>query len=275
MKYKLLLCTVLLFSLLSCNKHPRGIEETAPISILGNGASGTSPSGSYAINGAEWDQTSRTIRIKVAPEEFLVSPGTIDVLYLSVLYGTLEKGASQEEAFAYERIEERMAPLKSQYAQYHEGLVKDSREKHISSFIQAYVSGTPTITADDVLFGQPAGSDLSAWITFRDQNIVSVFGEDYQMKGRADEVDSFQTASEYFLQDRMMPQVLYVCIENMPEDITYTGRVAGDDIVKLTISIPARFERYWEWCKDLYSNPDSKEKFLENTIRIEIPLVRK
>ena len=267
--------TLLFFCLLSCNKRYNRTEDMALIAILGNGASGMSPSGSYAINGTEWDKTSNTLSIVVAPEEFLRSYTKIDALYMSALNGRLEEGASPEEAFAFERMEERMTALKNQYTRYHDGLIKDSRERHVSSFIQAYVSDTPSITANDVLFGQAAGADLSAWFTFRDKNIVSVFGEDYQMEERADLVDSFQTASEYFIQGRMMPQVLYVCIENMPDDITYTGRVTGDDIVKVNISIPVRFERYWEWCKELYSNPEAKESFLDKTIQIEIPFVRK
>jgi len=277
MRYRLLLFTLLFFCLLSCNKRfqDRGAGDMALITILGNGASGTSPSGSYAINGTEWDKTSKTLSIAVVPKEFMSSPTKIDVLYLSALYGALENGASPEEAFAFERMEERMAPLRNQYARYHESLIERPQDRYFSTFIQAYISGMPSITANDILFGQAAGTDLSAWFTFRDKNIVNVFGEDYQMEERADLYDSFQTASEYFIQNKMMPQVLYVCIENMPDDITYTGRVVGDDIVKVNISIPVRFERYWEWCKALYSNPEAKEDILNKTIRIEIPLVRK
>lgn len=279
MRYKGLLYIFLFCCLLSCNKHFNGEEAQSPIAILGYGASGQSPSGNYVINRTEWDRTSNTFSFLVVPREFMDSPTNIDALYRSVIFGELVQKASPVEAFAYERINERLSPLKQQYLKYREEWVqstgKDVRgiNGFVSSFIHAYVCGVPVITADDILFGQPQGTDLSAWFRFRDNNIVSIVGTEYKMQEKGDIYETSQTAAEYFTMERMMPQVLYVCID-MPEEVTYTGRLVGDDVVKVTISIPVRFEKYWEWCKELYSNPEAKEQFVESTIRIELHFIR-
>ena len=69
---------------------------------------------------------------------------------------------------------------------------------------------------------------------------------------------------------------LYLGAEPRFEPDTVWGKqLQEDELIRLTITVPVRYERYWEWCKALYSNPDAVEAFEDRELRIVIPLIRK
>lgn len=282
MKGKLLLFFLFsLFYLLSCNKRYKDVDDLSPLVIYGSSQYGYAPSGAYTVSGQMWDKTTNTLSFSVVPSAFMSSPagGAItDALYQSIRNGELEKRATEAEAFAYERIMERTRQIRERYVLYRDQWAQskgmDPREARLlhAAFVYAYSQGVPSITADGELFGQPAGTDLSGWFWFNDANIIRVTGMDHVMTAKGEEN---QTAAEYFTQDRMLPLTLCVGIPDLPEDITYTGRVTGADVVTVTISIPVRFERYWEWCKELFTNPEATEEFTSTNIRFTLPFVCK
>ena len=254
-----------------------------PLVIYGSSQWGYIPSGTYAISEKMWDKGTNTLSFHVTPDAFMQEPprgATIDALYRSVSYGELDKAATEAEAFAYERIEERTRTLKDQYVQYLDQLAESEginpmmlKSQH-ATFIYAYVQGIPSITADGEFFGQPAGTDLSEWFCFRDRNLISVSGREYKMERKKDRF-AYESASTYFTKDKILPLVLNVGITSLPDNLSYTGRVAGDDVLHVTISIPVRFERYWEWCKALFTNPEATEEFTDTNIQFTIPFIRK
>ena len=269
--------------LLSCTRDMN--DNLSSLTIFGNGSTGKSLSGSYEINEYRVERDSSIIIVSVMPQEFNYAPSNLedyDKLWESVLYGKLNKDASNEESFVYERITERMRPLSEQFEQYCRQLFGEgsfNKKTARAAFVNIYVKGIPSIKADGILFGQPAGSDLSEWFRFGDKNVISIVGPDYIMGKKGDLVNGYQQASEYFTMDRMLPLQLYLYTESIPEEITLSEfpvrRYVGDDVIKVTVTIPVCFERYWEWCRALYRDSNEKELFIDGNIQFVIPFIRK
>ena len=282
MKYSSLF-TILSSILLAVSCDVFSNEEMAKVVIYGN-----SISGEYDILGFEKDEATNTFAVKAWPKYFSDAE-TVNRNFLigSVRYGKpikMQSGSPLiEESFAFEQITERNRELVDNYEKYcrpmiESGVLRNNAAN--SSFVSVYVLNLPTITADDILFGQPAGTDITEWFRFKDPNLVAIFGMDYKMEGRYQDKDKYLPASDFFIKDKMLPFVLYIApietpseisIDNLPNKWWYNG----DDIITLTVSIPVRFERYWDWCKALYSNPDAVEEIKDGKISVRIPLVRK
>ena len=273
----------LLFAVCFASCHvetPQG--QLPPVVICGN-----TLSGKYEITGAVKNEDN-TLSVSIWPEEFTeTAPEKYDILVGSVFDGKIIKSdyasISKEESFAFERITERNKSINEQCEQYRKqmaesGVLDDPAARSV--FVTAYIQGLPTLVADDILFGQPAGSDLSDWFRFTDANLIDVFGWDYRMEGKAQERNQFISASKYFIKDKLMPLKLQISPVETPAEINtdnWTGewRYSGDDIITLSVSIPVRFERYWDWCKALYGNPAAAQEVQDGTIQVKIPFVRK
>lgn len=269
----LLLCTMVLSS---CRPDP--FKDTRFFAIYGNSISGKYDICDYTLN-----SILNAIEFRARPSEIeninLDPIGTDRLLHFSILSRKLMQSASPEETFAFERILEREQATESKYQDYCHRLGRENDIMASAEFVSAYIGGIPSISADGELFGQPAGTDLSSWFTFRDQNIIGLLGTDLTMLELADRVDVYQTAAEFFVQDKMFPLQLDLRLESIPNEITLEElpviRYVGDDVITVTISIPVTFERYWDWCKALYTNPQAEEKFADGEIRIAIPFIRK
>ena len=211
-------------------------------------------------------------------------------LYHSVWNSKLNESATPAEAFAFERILSRTAPVKEEFLLYRRELLNDGKLAHREdsalvsiTFANTYVAGLPTVVAEGILFGQEPGTDLSEWFRVKDNNIIGIIGRNYTIERRADLVDKYLDFSEYFVVDRMLPIGLDFNTESIPEEIStddfglirYDGHYSGDTIIKVTVTIPVIFEHYWDWCEALYSNPDAQEVFHEGSLTYMIPLVKK
>jgi hypothetical protein len=257
-----------------------------PLAIYGCSINGVSPSGIYDNIEMKVDKDANSFYVTAAPHEFnyaAESEAAIDALYVAASGGSLPKKASAAEKFAFERITERNRMLEEQFIQYRDRLigpepVADRATPH-ARFISGFVHGTPSVTANKVLFGQPAGSDLSEWVRFGDGNIISVFGTEYRMVEKGDVDKESISAQEFFTMDRLLPLVIVIRLPEIPDEIepetVWGKRLTEDELVRLTITVPVRYERYWEWCKALYSNPDAVEQFEDRDLRIVVPFVRK
>lgn len=280
MKRSYYIISLLGLGLLSCT--PDMNDNLSPLIILGNGNLGKSFSGHYVSYDSGIDTHSNSYWYACRPYEFSYAPKSraeVDALWESFTYGELSTKATPEEAFAYERIQERMLPLSEQFKQYRNQLIGSNNyidKTAVAAFICAYVTGTPTITADDTLFGLPAGTDLSDYFCFGDRNIIGVTGTDYMMVERADIVNDYQKASEYFIEDRMLPSILYLSTVGIPEEIIPpTSHNPYGDVIRVSVTIPVLLERYWEWCKALYNNPNAEEEFLSGDISIVLSFTKK
>lgn len=269
----LLLCIVVLNS---CRPDP--LKNTQFFAIYGNSISGKFDIHDYHIN-----SNLNTLEFYARPSEIdyinLDPIGTDRILHFSTLGRKLMRSASPEETFAFERILEREQATESKYQDYCHRLGRDNDTMASAEFVSAYIRGIPSISADGELFGQPAGTDLSNWFTFRDQNIIDLWGTDLSMSEQADKADVYQTPAEFFVQGKMFPLTLHLRLKSIPDEITLEElpviRYVGDDVITVTISIPVTFERYWDWCKALYTNPLAEEKFSDGEIRIAVPFIRK
>ena len=283
MRVKPLFIIVLTLMVVSCK--PLKEDHIESLIIFDYSITGESPSGEYALVDFGVDKDLNSFMAGIRPVEFdraLNSPEQADALHISCINGELYKTATKAEAFAFEQITKRNLPLKEKFEQYCRQL-KDRDEFRVYSphvsFVHVYVRGPVSIRADDALFGQPAGTDLSEWFRFGDRNVIGVIGTDYKMVERVDLANSFQRASEYFITDMMLPSQFYIRTVGLPEEIAMPEehhlRYSGDDIINVTFSLPVRFERYWDWCLALYSNPDAEERFETGEIQVVIPFVRK
>lgn len=274
----LLLATVLF----SCTQKGSW-QQYEPLILLDHSITGESPSGTYVPHDWSVDEESGSFLIGAIPLEFdVASSGYVDALYLSCSSGELYKHATNAEAFAFDRINERSRPLKEKYEQYRRKLMEEGSFDDFSTraaFIHVYVRGAASIRADDTLFGQPAGTDLTEWFRFGDDCIIEVVGTGYEMVERADLAKKYQRASDYFIMDRMLPFQLNIRTVGIPEEIAMPEehhlRYSGDDIINVTFFLPVRFERYWDWSLALYSDPDAEERIEDGEIRFVIPFVRK
>lgn len=263
-----------IMTFVSCSV-PNQEEKKAVFGIYGNSISGKYDIVQSSIIG------SNSIEFFVRPTELewmnLNPSGTDRVLYYSTADRKLLSAASSVEAFAYERILDREQVLERNFKDYCHRLGRERDVMASSGFVSAYIRGIPSISANGDLFGQPAGVDLSSWFTFRDQNIIGLWGTDFTMSEQADMVDVYQTVAEFFVQDKMLPLQLNICMEHIPDeiDVSQHPKNDGDDVIKVFITIPVTFERYWDWCKALYTNPQAEEEFADGEIRIAIPFIRK
>lgn len=284
MKHSYLFLALLAMELVSCTPD-RNDDKLQSLTIYDYSITGESPSGSYEISEYGVDKASNSLKITVRPQEFNYAPdgsAKVDALWMSVTYGELYNTASAEEAFTYERITERNRPLVVKFERYRRQLIDEGKFNDKStraSFINVYVKGDASIIADGALFGQSAGTDLSEWFRFGDGCIIGVNGTDYKMVERANYVNGYQPSSDYFTKDRMLPLQIKLSTISIPEEISLAElpvvRYVGDDIIKVTITVPVCFERYWNWCKALYSDSNAEEQFVDGEIRIVIPFVRK
>ena len=257
-----------------------------PLAIYGCSINGVSPSGIYDNIEMKVEKDANSFYITAEPHEFnyaAESEATVDALYVAATTGSLPKKASAAEEFAFERITERNRMLEEQFIQYRDRMigpepVPDRLTPH-ARFISGFVHGTPSVTANKVLFGQPAGSDLSEWVRFGDGNIISVFGTEYRMTEKGDVGKESISAREFFTMDRLLPLVIVIRLPEIPDEIepetVWGKRLTEDELIRLTITVPVRYERYWEWCKALYSNPDAVEEFEDRDLRIVVPFIRK
>ena len=242
---------------------------------------GESFSGDYGVSNPRLEED--CLKFDAWPNEHSIapaSPSQVDRLYLSALYGMLYEDASPTEAFVFDRMKKRNTMLLEQYLPYRNKLIDSGAfvDKSASaSFTSIYVKGLPSITADGTLFGQPAGTDLSAWFRFGDLCIIGVIGPEYKIMERADVVNSYQSTQSYFILDRMMPYKLQISTVGLPEEAAFDRFpvLGGENVIKLTIRIPVLIEDYWDWCKELYSNPGATEKWREGYVTIVYPFERK
>ena len=257
-----------------------------PLAIYGCSINGVSPSGIYDNVEMRVENDANSLYVTAMPQEFnyaAESEATVDALYSAAANGTLPRKASAAEAFAFERITERNHMLQEQFIQYRDRLIGPEpvpeRLTPHARFISGFVQGAPSVTANRVLFGQPAGSDLSEWVRFGDGNIISVFGTEYRMVEKGDVGEESISAQEFFTMDRLLPFIIVIRLPEIPDEIepdTVWGKhLSEDELIRLTITVPVRYERYWEWCKALYSNPDAVEEFVDQELRIVVPFVRK
>ena len=284
MKHSYLFLALLAMEFASCMPE-KSEDKLQSLTIYDYSITGESPSGTYEISEYGVDQSSDSFRMTVRPQEFNYAPdgsANVDALWMSVTYGELYNTASVEEAFTYERITERNRPLVDRFEQYRRqlkdgGMFNDQSTR--ASFINVYVKGDASMIADGTLFGQSAGTDLSEWFRFGDGCIIGVNGTDYKMEERADYVNGYQPSSVYFTNDKMLPLQIKLSTTSIPEEVSLAElpvvRYVGDDIIKVTIAVPVYFERYWDWCKALYSDSNAEEQFVDGEIRIVIPFVRK
>lgn len=275
---KILIATWVLIIVASCDRD-KSDSMQSPLWIFGNTLSGEYETVNCGLDG------NRLFNCSIWPIEFAdaaLSGLVSDPLYVSVLDGYLHRKASPEEAFAYERIVGRTESLLSSFMNYRAQIID---EKPISefdaraAFVSVYVTGKPSIKADKQLFGQRAGEDLSEWFRFSDGNVIGITGPEYKMEERADMVDVYQTAEHYFLPEKMLPLRVHIGVPRNPDEVTFRElpviRYDGDDVIHVTISIPVRFEDYWDWCKQLYSYPNATETVRNGYIRVVIPFIQK
>ncbi len=284
MKHNHLFLALLAMGFVSCVPD-RSEDKLQSLAIYDYSITGKSPLGTYEISEYGVDKASDSFRITVRPQEFDYAPdgsANVDALWMSVTYGELYNTASAEEAFTYERITERNRQLVDKFEQYRRQLIDEGTFNDKStraSFINVYVKGEASIIADGALFGQSAGTDLSKWFRFGDGCIIGVNGTDYKMVERANYVNEYQLISDYFTSDKMLPLQIKLCTTSIPEEVSLAElpvvRYVGDDIIKVNITVPVCFERYWDWCKALYSDSNAEEQFVDGEIRIMIPFVKK
>ena len=288
---KLIILSLALYPLMTtaCFKNNDGESDDyryPPLAIYGSSINGVSPSGIYDNIEMRVDKDANSFYATAEPHEFnyaAESEATVDPLYVAASSGTLPKKASAAEAFAFERITERNRMLQEQFIQYRDRLIGPEPVSEIltphARFISGFVHCTPSVTANSVLFGQPAGSDLSEWVRFGDGNIISVYGTEYRMVEKGHVGKESIPAQDFFTMDRLLPLVIVIRLPEIPDEIepdTIWGKqLQEDELIRLTITVPVRYERYWEWCKALYSNPDAVEAFEDRELRIVIPLIRK
>lgn len=242
---------------------------------------GNSISGKYDIFSAIVDNASNMVDYRAYPAEINnmnLEPEKCDrTLYYSTTYKKLIKPYSAEESFAYDVIMEREQMIERNFNDYVRRLGREKDPSASAAFVSAYIHGTPSISANGMLFGQPAGTDLSDWFRFKDICVIGLSGTNHEITEQADKTDVFMTAEEFFVQDKMFPLTFHFRMTVIPDeiDITQHPHNYGDDVVKVFIKIPVTFERYWDWCKALYKNIDAVEEFSEGTIHLAVPFIRK
>lgn len=282
--FLILAIVVTLSSLLSCANDPdEGVDH--PVLIDGRTFPGDNSIWDHGI-----DKASGSIWYRFRPVRFDDPYFDNGNLYFAVLNSHLYGRETPEESFAFEQIMNRTAPVKEEFLLYRRELLNEGRLAHKEdsayvsiTFANTYVAGLPTVVADGILFGQEPGTDLSDWFRVKDNNILGIIGRNYTIERRADLVDKYLDFSEYFVIDRMLPIGLDFNTKSIPEEIStddfglirYDGHYSGDTIIKVTVTVPVLFEYYWDWCKELYSNPDAQEVFHEGSLTYMIPLVKK
>ena len=282
----LALCPLMMTACLRGNDVESDEYRYPPLAIYGCSINGVSPSGIYDNIEMKVEKDANSFYATVEPHEFnyaAKSEATVDVLYVAAATGTLPTRASAAEAFAFERITERNRLLQEQFIQYRDRLIGTEpvpeRMTPHARFISGFVNGAPSVTANKVLFGQPAGSDLSEWVRFGDGNIISVYGTEYRMVEKEDVGKESLSAQEFFTMDRLLPFVIVIRLPEIPDEVepdTVWGKqLEEEELIRLTITVPVRYERYWEWCKALCSDPDAVEAFEDRDLRIVIPFIRK
>ena len=213
----------------------------------------------------------------------MLEPSTTDaVLWRSVSQSVrkLDESASDMEAFAFDHIIEKESYIEKEFQQYVKDLGRPKSNHHSNGlFISVFVRGTPSIVANQSFMGRPPGSDLSDCFIFKDQNIIGISGKDWTLSKRADQAETYLTTPEFFVKDKMLPLRIWVRTVGLPEEVSVDpldlASNGGADPINVTISIPVTYERYWDWCKELYINPDAVERFTEGEIKSVIPFVRK
>lgn len=251
----------------------------------------------YAINGQTsitlgWDsrylfEPDNTIGFHLVPKELSsmpLEPSTPDAVLWNALFEgvkKLDKSASALEEFAFNRIIERERPIEEEFQQYIKELgIAGNRDYWGSTFLSIYVRDIPSIVADDVFLGQPAGTDLSDYFIFADENIIDIVGKDWTMVRRGAGKDrKYVAASEFFFKDRMLPLRIFVRSIGVPDEVSLStwDLVGGGgwNPINLTITIPVTFEHYWDWCYALYVNPKAEERFYDGELKVVVPFVRK
>lgn len=268
-RISLIIVAIVPFCVCQCSANDP-VPDLSPIAIYGGDLSGRFELMSYNV-----DRKTNTMSFEACPTEFYFASSNPDPLWMSVYSGKLSKQATKEEAFAFERIVERNKPLNEAFDEYKYRV----DEWRGGTFVSAYVTGIPVITATGKLFGKEAGTDLSSQFLFGDKNNIGIIGMDYSMEERQDLKGNYVKAEDYFIDDRMLPFTICFQIVDIPEEITLEElpviRYVGDDIIKVSILIPVRIEHYWAWCMELYNKPDSIESFSSGVVSITVPLVRK
>ena len=268
-----------LFCFASCRKDqaPDPIPHEPHFGIYGNSISGV-----FSTQDRQVNESTNSIDFYIRPYEidyFNLDPiGTDAQLYYSLSNRKKSWGASSLDEFALGVILEREREVEKKFKDFVE-LYQLENPWESAGFVSAYVRGVPTITADDTFLGQPAGADLSDYFLFRDPNFMGISGTDWEVSDRMDMIGCYQRPSDFFEYDKMVPMAMYIRTVGIPEEVSLTSLnlypYGGDNAIIVTIKFPVTFERYWAWCKALYTNPDAVETFQDGYIRATIPFVRK
>lgn len=268
-----------LFCFASCRKDqaPDPTPNEPHFGIYGNSISGVFSPQDRRVN-----ESTNSIDFYIRPYEidyFNLDPnGTDAQLCYSVFNRKKSWGASSLDEFALGVILEREREVEKKFKGFVE-LYQLENGWESAGFVSAYVRGVPTITADDTFLGQPAGTDLSDYFLFSDPNIMGISGTDWEVSDRMDMIGCYQRPSDFFEYDKMVPMAMYIRTVGIPEEVSLTSLnlypYGGDNAIIVTIKFPVTFERYWAWCKALYTNPDAVETFQDGYIRATIPFVRK
>ena len=150
-----------LFCFASCRKDqaPDPIPHKPCFAIYGNSISGI-----YVPGGRHVNDSTNSIDFYIRPDEmenFHTDPiGTEWQLYLSAQSRQVSWGASSLDEFALGIIQKRESKVEQKFKEYVESYQLENK-RVAAAFVSAYVRGVPTITANDVFLGQPAGTDLS------------------------------------------------------------------------------------------------------------------
>ena len=268
-----------LFCFASCRKDqaPDPTPHKPCFVIYGNSISGI-----YVPGGRHVNDSTNSIDFYIRPDEmenFHTDPIRTEwQLYLSAHSRQVSWGASSLDEFALGIIQKRESKVEQKFKEYVESYQLENK-RVAAAFVSAYVRGVPTITANDVFLGQPAGADLSDYFLFSDPNIMGISGTDWEVSDRMDMIGCYQRPSAFFEYDKMVPLAINIRTVGIPEEVSLTSLnlypYGGDNAIIVTIKFPVTFERYWAWCKALYTNPDAVETFQDGYIRATIPFDRK
>lgn len=108
-------------------------------------------------------------------------------------------------------------------------------------FYYMYIKGAPTITADQTLWGLPAGSDLGESFYLKQSGLIRQ-GEGFFVKKAPDAGIPFR---EFFCQNALIPKEFNLCSEDPLSD------AAGGTSIEITISLPVQIEYFWTYAMQL------------------------
>lgn len=262
------------------------IEEEYPVKISCYAWNGDDFSGEWIADQYQFKADTLIVGTNLIENYYEAKEYSAKVDNLSYFYNSdylfNNRSLSEQEEFAINLIRVREAKIQDKYINYcvKNGLNHFSvyRRYLIAGFFSMYIDGEPKVTSTKTLFGQPAGTDISKWFKYEaaNGNPVDIVGQEYEMipieqYGRA------RYASDFFIKDKLLQSLTIEMIvpdemeKCYPNSFEYLESEKGD----IFISIPVRYEKYWQYCKELFSNPDAVLETEEMTVKIRIPFVVK